>query len=411
MHPSVPLRVLRTSIGAVAVAWIAAACAEPPTTPAPDGLSPFKGGRASAVFSGRLFAVDGARGNPATLYQLNKATGAVIAVVGPTGFRHVTAIDFDPTTGVLYAIDNDTDQLLTLNTTTGAGTVVATVAWPDEGCNFGFNQVPDMSFDSQGNLYAWREPCDDDLYRIDKVTGVATFVGDAALSTAEVGLAFDSHDNLYMKSYQDVWRIDTNTGAATFVAGFPFSATSNIAAFDENDVLYTGSRGGGSPLMTLDLNTGALTVVGNTGIRQLSAIAFERIANQPPVCTAASPSVAELWPPNHEMVDVNVNGVTDPDGDAVSITVTAIMQDEPVNGLGDGDTSPDGAGVGTSTAQVRAERSGTGDGRVYVISFTASDGRGGTCTGSVTVSVRHSQGKGKGGGPAVNSGATYSSTN
>lgn len=409
MHPSIPLRVLRTSIGAVAVAWIAAACAEPPTTPAPDGLSLFKGARASAVFSGRLFAVDGASGNPATLYQLNKATGAVIAVVGPTGFGHVAAIDFDPMTGVLYGIDNNSDQLLTLNTTTGAGTVVATITWVGGvGCH---NNVPDMSFDSQGNLYAWREPCDDDLYRIDKVTGVATAVGNSGVGTARVGLAFDSNDQLYMKSFADVWRIDTNTGAATFVVGIPAFETSNIAAFDENDVLYTGRRGGGSPLMTLDLNTGALTVVGNTGIPQLSAIAFERIANQAPVCTGALPSVAELWPPNHEMVDVNVNGVTDPDGDAVSITITAIMQDEPVNGLGDGDTSPDGAGVGTSTAQVRAERSGTGDGRVYVISFTASDGRGGTCTGSVTVSVRHSQGNGKGGGPAVNSGATFDSTN
>ena len=92
---------------------------------------------------------------------------------------------------------------------------------------------------------------------------------------------------------------------------------------------------------------------------------------------------------------MNVLGVTDPDGDPVGMVVTAITQDEPVNGLGDGDTSPDGAGVGTDTAQVRAERAGTakvpGNGRMYHIHFEASDDKGGTCSGVANVGVPHDQ--------------------
>jgi hypothetical protein len=129
--------------------------------------------------------------------------------------------------------------------------------------------------------------------------------------------------------------------------------------------------------------------------------------NNPPICTAARPSVEFLSPPNHQMVDVNILGVTDPDGNAVTITITSIFQDEPVNGVGDGDRSPDGAGVGTSTAQVRAERSGRGDGRVYLISFTASDGQGGSCSGAVKVGVKHDNGKK---GKAIDSGTIYDST-
>jgi len=60
-----------------------------------------------------------------------------------------------------------------------------------------------------------------------------------------------------------------------------------------------------------------------------------------------------------------------------------------MNGDGDGNSCPDAAGVGTSTATVRSERSGQGDGRVYHIAFTATDGRGGACTGEVLVCVRH----------------------
>jgi hypothetical protein len=112
-------------------------------------------------------------------------------------------------------------------------------------------------------------------------------------------------------------------------------------------------------------------------------------ANQPPVCTLAQASPALLWPPNHKLAAVSIVGVSDPDGDPVSLTITGITQDEPTNGLGDGDTCPDGFGVGQSQAQVRAERSGLGNGRVYRIAFTASDGKGGSCTGSVTVGVPH----------------------
>jgi hypothetical protein len=91
----------------------------------------------------------------------------------------------------------------------------------------------------------------------------------------------------------------------------------------------------------------------------------------------------------------------------VSIAITGITQDEPVNGLGDGDTSPDGFGVGTSQALLRAERSGIGNGRVYVVSFSSSGSQGGSCTGSVSVGVPHDQGQGK---VPIDDGQIYNST-
>ena len=129
--------------------------------------------------------------------------------------------------------------------------------------------------------------------------------------------------------------------------------------------------------------------------------------NAPPDCSGAFASDGDLWPPNHSFHNITIEGVTDPDGDTVSITITAIFQDESVNGQGDGNTCPDGTGVGTSTASVRAERSGLGDGRVYHISFVAEDGNGGECEGTVTVCVPHSQ---QGGGVCVDQGPLHDST-
>lgn len=123
------------------------------------------------------------------------------------------------------------------------------------------------------------------------------------------------------------------------------------------------------------------------------------IINHPPVCTGVAADPGELWPPNHKFVTIRLSGATDPDGDATTLTITTVTQDEALDGTGDGDTAPDAARVTGSPDQVklRSERSGTGDGRVYRISFTVSDGKGGTCSGTVHVGVPHDQGH----GPAV----------
>ena len=118
--------------------------------------------------------------------------------------------------------------------------------------------------------------------------------------------------------------------------------------------------------------------------------AFELANNAPPNCSGAAPSVARIWPPNHKMVPVSIQSVTDPDGDPVSIQISQVRQDEPTNGLGDGNTCPDAQGLGTATTSVRAERNGQGNGRVYTLSFTATDDQGATCQGSVKVCVPHS---------------------
>jgi hypothetical protein len=116
--------------------------------------------------------------------------------------------------------------------------------------------------------------------------------------------------------------------------------------------------------------------------------------NAPPACTAAIAAPASLYPSDHKMHNLVIQGVTDSNGDAINLTVDKITQDEPVCGRleKNGKREPDGAGIGTSTPSVRAERMEKGDGRVYEITFTASDGHGGSCTTPVRVVVPRYQG-------------------
>lgn len=130
--------------------------------------------------------------------------------------------------------------------------------------------------------------------------------------------------------------------------------------------------------------------------------------NGSPDCSGAMPSISTLWPPTGQFVPINVLGVTDPDGDPFTITITSIFQDEAVDAPGSGNTAPDGQGVGTSTAEVRAERVGAGgNGRYYHISFTATDSFGNSCSGVVLVSVPKSQGRN---GAAIDDGPLFDST-
>lgn len=179
--------------------------------------------------------------------------------------------------------------------------------------------------------------------------------------------------------------LNTNTSLLTpSISGSTLTLAYTPDAFGTADIAIRGTDSG-------------LQFVDDTFIVTVTAV------NDPPVCSTAS---VELWPPNHKMVSVNTGLIgTDVDGDDLRVEVTSIFQDEPVNGGEDGNTSPDGEMGDDGTAQVRAERSGQGDGRVYVLAVTASDEEF-SCLGTLEVTVPPDQS----GTPAVNSGATYDST-
>ncbi|MDQ3970101.1 MAG: hypothetical protein M3227_00235 [Thermoproteota archaeon] len=126
--------------------------------------------------------------------------------------------------------------------------------------------------------------------------------------------------------------------------------------------------------------------------------------NIEPDCSTVTPNLATLWPPDHHMEQISIGGATDPNGDLVALVITDIIQDEPINGLGDGDQVPDAALVDGDTVQLRSERAENGDGRIYYISFTADDGKGGICNGVVAVSIPLDQ---SGNIPAVDSGTYF----
>jgi len=211
-----------------------------------------------------MYAVDGASGNPSSLHVLDPANGSVLRTIGPTGFNHVTSIDIDPTSGIVYAVTNESQQLLILDPDTGAGTVVGNTG----------HQIPDLAFDPAGRLYGWSESVDN-LVSIDLDTGQATIVGGCACSTSRTGLASDSAGKLYMKSNSSLNTLNPATGAILSTVSIPSGETNNPLEFDASDVLFTGLRTDpGYSLRTLDPATGALGIRGSNPLGFLSGIAI-----------------------------------------------------------------------------------------------------------------------------------------
>ncbi|MBX3349017.1 MAG: SBBP repeat-containing protein [Nitrospira sp.] len=189
--------------------------------------------------------------------------------------------------------------------------------------------------------------------------------------------------------------------SSTYLGGSGGDGGAGIAVDGSGQASVTGVTSS-VDFPTLQASQPALRGTGNAFVTKLSASG----TNQPPVCSSAQANPAVLWAPNHQLVPIAIVGVTDPEGDAVTITATGVTQDEPVASTGSGKASPD-AVIQAGAVSVRAERAGHSNGRVYHIAFTADDGQGNSCSGAVTVGVPHSLHKGT---TAIDDGQLYDST-
>lgn len=162
--------------------------------------------------------------HPNSLFTIDPATGAT-QFVGETGLTNIWEgdLDFHPSTGVLYGVQEFTEgtsSLFTVDTTTGAATVIGPV-----------------------------------------------FAGDLS------AMAFDASGTLYVLEIHFDWLLTVDPSNARVLRKIPLSTTDLYSAagmdFDpDTGVLYVADGGlyGTDTLHTLDVATGELTQVGPTGL-------------------------------------------------------------------------------------------------------------------------------------------------
>ena len=230
-----------------------------------------------------LYGADGAQGNSSNLYTLNPATGAVVSTVGTIGFP-VTGLAIHPITRVMYGATgnkgvNNPRTLITVNTTTGAGTVVGSFSFPDHD-----QTLTDLTFASDGTLYGLGSG-DGQLYRVNLVTGEATVIGqNNELAPFGGGLAADPCDTIYVAPNSDLGLIFTvNRFTGAVVPGAQLQGETGNAlsamAFNSAGTLYgsllnTNTTPAAASLVTINPLTGAMVTLGAT-VPRLDAIVFD----------------------------------------------------------------------------------------------------------------------------------------
>lgn len=252
----------------------------------------------SRVYSDResciLYVVDGS----SSLYTVDPQTGAM-TLVGPTGYGGVTDITWDGSN--LYGITGS--QLIQINTTTGAGTLIGNHG---TGCNA-------LDADNAGNLYALSS----NLYLINKTTAAATLIGPLGSGLSSAGdLAFDASGNLYASfTNGNLGRVNVSTGAGVNVGPFGFSAVWGLDWCD--GILYAITASG--QLLNVNPSTGAGTLLFNTGISNVWGMTAAKIGAPIPCEPAPLPDLEPIFTVKYGDEPGDTIGTTD----AECICITA----------------------------------------------------------------------------------------
>lgn len=187
-------------------------------------------------------------------FNLNNFTGQTVIGTNEAAYY---GIDFDPTAEILWALNDTTDQLGTINLSSGAFTGV--VACPPAG---GATNWTGLAIDpATGIFYASTAT---NLFTINPATGVATQIGTFGTSLM-IAIAINFNGAMYGHDIgtDSIYSINKSTGTATLIGSTGYNA--NYAQgmdFDNQDgtlyvFLYIGS--GTNVFGTVNLSTGAVT--------------------------------------------------------------------------------------------------------------------------------------------------------
>ena len=238
-------------------------------------------------------------GGLSTFYSISPASGAATRI-GLIGFTQVGAMAFDAQ-GTLYGIGKTgaTWMLITINTTTGAGTAVGPLGQAS------LTAVSDMDFrPSDGTLFVLgaTQNTNDTLYTVSTATGAATYLGSgqSSFSTDGDALAFNSAGVLYNANQQEMDITSQANGSRKFFMNLNYAAAfgtpgprANSMKFDQNGTLWAtvvsgygpgpngGANNANNSIGTIDPSTGAVSFVGST-VQGMDGLAVLRPAVKPP---------------------------------------------------------------------------------------------------------------------------------
>lgn len=157
------------------------------------------------------------------LIEIDPTTGTAVAVIPMDSPDNMVSLAFDVVSGKLYGNTSagfgaSFDALYEIDPVTGATTFVGRIL---------FDNVYALGFDQSGQLFGVSDATDD-LISIDTTTGNGTFIADLTASLAFDIASRPEDDVMFLADSGtfSLYTLDTGTGALTLVG--PYGSTENI---------------------------------------------------------------------------------------------------------------------------------------------------------------------------------------
>lgn len=170
--------------------------------------------------------------------------------------------------GLLYAVEESTDSLVSFDTNTLTKTVIGSLGTTFNFGGLAYDQNSDVMYmiDGRGSR---------SLHTVDRTTGLATTIGTHGIEDL-FGLAFDSSSNtLYAsgESPQGLYTLDVNTGQANLV-GQPGVGLDGLAYDSLRDDLV-GLYAGPGDLYSIDKNNASSTLLHDGGFVNNNGLTYD----------------------------------------------------------------------------------------------------------------------------------------
>ena len=246
------------------------------TTPKSMGIAPQRAANSSVSSGAAVSEVIGepafgisynTNTYPAELVTFNSSTPGIWTGIGPIYHEFLGGTFLNNDYSKLYALAHDDLNLYTIDTGTGAATLIGPAAVI--GGNHDWNG---MTASQDGKLYAVSSDLPDGnsvLYTVDPATASTTVIGTITNAFFVVSIAMNAQGDLYGLDLNSdvIVKIDPATAQGTVVGSIGFDATyAQGLAFDKtNGVLYYAAYNdyyGLGELRTVDTSTGNTTLVG-----------------------------------------------------------------------------------------------------------------------------------------------------
>lgn len=220
-------------------------------------------GRGLIIDKAQIGVTYTAGGTASQIFTVDRATGAT-TLIGPTGTTFISGLTVHPTTKELYATvptSSGTD-LYRISSQSGEALLAATIP---------VTRIRGIAFHPNGTLFG---VVDGQLYEINAATGKATPIG-LSSGARYSGLSFNPLTNkLYASeiTHDKIYTLDPSTGAVALVGSTGLRVGNYAVAFSREGILYGIIRT--NHLIRIDAATGAGTVIGQMSFAGMSALAM-----------------------------------------------------------------------------------------------------------------------------------------